>query len=260
MAYFESYADTKIQLSTVAPYVGLVALAFMNNQHIAGSKTFSSIGLQFHQSWSTVQSAIQTLQGQGQKVLADPMQLWPSLRAGTTFPSHLQIPPHLPVSNSHLASCRSHLPHPPASGRQPDVRAVCICHLVHIIYAIQAHLDLRRASRPSHLPSCHLEMEMEIWVFTSSPGRASTQAGCTHIGFQSNATPFTLKMHHQIHQAIRHLPQKALRLVQACMHVQTELHAAVTATTGNVLSHWQTLARHEYHLDAYKQTTRLSWS
>ncbi len=95
------------------------------------------------------------------------------------FPSYPPcIPSHLRVSISHLASCPSHLPHPPASGRHLEFRAVRICHLVHLvhlIYAIRAHLDLGRASRPSHLPSCHLKMEIEIWVFTSFPGRASPQ-------------------------------------------------------------------------------------
>ena len=38
-----------------------------------------------------------------------------------------------------------------------------------------SHLDLGRASRPSNLPSCHLKTGDRIWVFTSSPGRASPQ-------------------------------------------------------------------------------------
>ena len=106
-----------------------------------------------------------------------------ALRAGTTFPSrslylnphipsHLQTPSHLPVSISHLVDLvypiRRHL----------EFRAVRICHLVHLvhlIYAIWAHVDLGRASRPSHLPSCHLKMEIEIWVFTSFPSHASPQ-------------------------------------------------------------------------------------
>ena len=76
---------------------------------------------------------------------------------------------------SHLASCRSHLPHPPASGRHLQSRALCICHLIHLIYPIPSHLDAGQASRPSHLPSCHPKLEIEIWVFTSSQDRASPQ-------------------------------------------------------------------------------------
>ena len=105
--------------------------------------------------------------------LARPLHLGVSILP-PIFPSHLQTTSHLPISISHLASCRFHLPHLPASGRHLEFRAVCICHrvhLVHLIYAIRAHLNLGRASRPLHLPSCHPEMEIQIWVFTS--GRAS---------------------------------------------------------------------------------------
>ena len=45
---------------------------------------------------------------------------------------------------THLASCRSHLPRPPASGQHLEFQAVRICHLVHLvhlIYAIWALLD-----------------------------------------------------------------------------------------------------------------------
>ena len=62
--------------------------------------------------------------------------------------------------------------------RHLESRAFRICHLVnlvHLIYLIQPHLDLGWASRPSHLPSCHLEMKIEILVFTSSSDRASPQ-------------------------------------------------------------------------------------
>ena len=81
-----------------------------------------------------------------------------------------------PSRISHLASCRSHLPHPRASRRHLEFRAVRICHhvhLVHLIYAIQANLG--QASRPSHLASCHIKMKMKKWVSTSFPGRASPQ-------------------------------------------------------------------------------------
>ena len=81
-------------------------------------------------------------------------------------------------SFSLLASCRAHLPHPPASGRHFEFWAVRICHLVHLvhlIYANRAHLGRGRASQPSHLPHCHLELEIGIWVFTTFPGRASPQ-------------------------------------------------------------------------------------
>ncbi len=72
------------------------------------------------------------------------------------------------------------IPSTPSAGirRHLESRALHICHLVHLvhlIYPIPSHLDLGRASRPSHLPSCHLKMEIEIWVFTSFPGRASPQ-------------------------------------------------------------------------------------
>ena len=69
----------------------------------------------------------------------------------------------LSISKFPADSCRSHLPHLPASGRHLAFQAVRICHLVHLvhlIYAIQAHLDLGRASRPSQPPSCHLKMEI----------------------------------------------------------------------------------------------------
>ena len=56
--------------------------------------------------------------------------------------------------------------------------AFCICHLVnlvHLIYLIRPHLDLGQAYRPSHLPICHVEMKLEIWVFTSSSDHARPQ-------------------------------------------------------------------------------------
>ena len=54
--------------------------------------------------------------------------------------------------------------------------------LVHLIYAIRAHLDLGRASRPFQLPSCHLKMEIEISVFTSFLGHASPQPPASPCG------------------------------------------------------------------------------
>ena len=63
-----------------------------------------------------------------------------------------------------------------------ESRAFRISHLVnlvHLIYLIRPHLDLGQASRPSHLPRCHLEMEVEIWVFTSSSDRASPQVSAS---------------------------------------------------------------------------------
>ena len=114
-------------------------------------------------------------------------------RAGsieTSRPFHLK-PPYLHlICGLHLIcsfpSRISHLVnpiypirrHPPASGRHLESRAFRICHLfhfAHLIYPIPSHLDLGWPSCPSHLPTCLLKMEIEIWVFTSVPGRASPQ-------------------------------------------------------------------------------------
>ena len=94
------------------------------------------------------------------------------------FISEFHLTLHISISSAdsissarfHLASRILSISPTPSTGIRLASRAVRICHLVHLvhlIYAIRAHLDLGRASRPSHLPSCHLKMEIQLWVFTS---------------------------------------------------------------------------------------------
>ena len=77
--------------------------------------------------------------------------------------------------------------------RHLESRALQTCHPVHLIYPITSHLGFgraRQASRPSHLPSCHLKMEIDIWVFTSFPGRASPQGSQQHCQCSSTSPVF----------------------------------------------------------------------
>ena len=69
LSYYETWKYTKGELGSVAPYVGVVALAFMkpDTAYVSGSMSLSD--LQFSGvDGATIKSEIQKLQKQGQKV------------------------------------------------------------------------------------------------------------------------------------------------------------------------------------------------
>ena len=69
MSYYETWKYTKGELASVAPYVGVVALAFIrpDTAYVSGSMSLSD--LQFSGvDGPTIKSEIQKLQSQGQKV------------------------------------------------------------------------------------------------------------------------------------------------------------------------------------------------
>ncbi len=113
------------------------------------------------------------------------------LRAGTTFPSRsFHLIPHISISSAdsissarfHLASRILSISSTPFAGIRPASRVSSTSHLPSCPSS-PSHLRpsgrisiLDEASRPSHLPSCHLKMEIEIWVFHifSRPCQPST--------------------------------------------------------------------------------------
>ena len=69
MSYYETWKYKKGELGSVAPYVGVVALAFMKPDNSYESKSMSLKELQFSGvDGPTIKSEIQKLQKQGQKV------------------------------------------------------------------------------------------------------------------------------------------------------------------------------------------------